>query len=265
MKNLNKRIASAVAVAGVVAGGVLGGGVAYADNGDAPDEDSVKCQTLGWIGDSTSVTLLNGTGGTLTEQRQSFDVGSGDSIVDSAFADKAPSVKHITADFASARTLHERVEDTPNGVEALNSLVDDVDCVVMVMGTNDGVRVATGSKVSSADRISQALAAAQGKPVFWVTPVIAKGAKLPNFTPESAREFTASVHDAGEEVMQEGDSPLNIIDMTSETKDNWFTDGVHYNTEADQERAGIIAQRVEEYNNDSGDERTTIESGEYAG
>lgn len=258
MKNLTKNLT--IIAAGAVVAGALGTGVAHAE--DSPGEgESVRCGTLGWVGDSTSIGLMSGQANSTAEQVESFDIGNSESPVNSAFADKAPSVKHITANFAGGRSLVEELDGTPNGVKAIESLVDEVDCVVIAMGTNDGANIAVGSQEDEASRIASALSAAQGKPVFWLTPVISPNAAVNGYTPESAEKFTASVHDSGKEIMREGDSPLSIIDLSDKTEDDWFTDGIHYTTEADQHRAEAVAEAVEDFNHPESDDTDSAEIG----
>lgn len=141
---------------------------------------ATNCETIGWITDSTGQTLHQEGVGELSTKTQTTPFPK---------AMSEAGVKTIHYDVQGGRSLHERVNNKPNGIEAMKSMGTKPDCFVMTMGTNDAANVRGGSNFSVQKRITEVMDTAGNKPVYWMSPVMTSptvthyfGADADNFT-----------------------------------------------------------------------------------
>lgn len=190
-------------------------------------EKSPTCTTMGVVGDSTGITLIDENDSTVSTQE--------DFPLTNALRDK--DVQTIRYDILGGRSFYEGNEGT-NGIDALERInKDNPDCYTIIMGTNDAANIAVGSNYSSWRRIKDVLDNTGDKPVYWASPVIASFANVNGYGSEIADDFTDNLRkqkpdDGGKRTPW--DSRLHLIDMRKYLGkhgdvDSFFVeDGIHY-------------------------------------
>lgn len=193
-----------------------------------------KCKSVGWVADSTGIFLLHEDSG--ENGAGEADTDKNDGPMFTAF--KGAGVETVNYDVYGGRSFIEGNAGT-NGMDALER-IGDQDCYVITMGTNDAANEATGSGVDAKTRIEKVLSKVGDKPVYWMSPVIAKKASVNGYGPEAADKFTNALKD----VAKDHDN-LHVIDMKANMErdagknglpsntEDWFgEDGIHYPTGA---------------------------------
>lgn len=185
------------------------------------------CTTLGVVGDSTGVLLSSQADNSFTPGKSGFPL---DSLATSG-------VRDVEYDVLGGRSFVEGTAGT-NGISAMQRINDrsDPDCWLMIMGTNDAANIAVGSGVGAAERINRVMANADGKPVYWASPVIASFATVNGYTDGYTDDFTAALKRYATK-----NNKLHVIDSKAaysnaagknglpSTVDGFFEpDGIHY-------------------------------------
>lgn len=223
-----------VALTAAAAGLLLApAGAAFAQQAPPEPPGPASCKNVALVTDSLGVNLHPKGTGVINKGAEVT------SALTKSLAN-APSVESVTYDILPARSMHEKVADGTNGVEALqaiNAKNKDIDCYVMQMGTNDAANIAVGSNFTAEQRIDAALKNTNPKArVIWVAPMVAAKATVQGYTPEGTQKFATALQEA-----EKKENRLTVLDLPAEAKkaagkdglpanvDDFFVDdGIHY-------------------------------------
>ncbi|MDF3284990.1 SGNH/GDSL hydrolase family protein [Gordonia sp. N1V] len=225
------RIGIATAAAGAVCAGAAAG-IAWADPTDTPAAAPTggACRTVGYVGDSTSVGMVDPQFIPDESQRLEPQLRS------------VAGVQRAIIDVASGRALVERTSTASPGLEALETInQQNPDCFVVALGTNDAAAVAGGASVNAAQRIEKVMAIAGGRPVLWPTVKTTDAARShTGFAPEAMTAFDQAL-DAAKATYPN----LTVFDWAAQASDSLFyPDGIHYTPAGTTERVTKFAEAL---------------------
>ncbi|WP_168929539.1 acyltransferase family protein [Nocardioides sp. GY 10113] len=213
--------AAARAAGGWPAGGSEGGA------GDGGGADRTACRSVVYIGESTSLGL-----------------------VDPAYLPRSASrlparlqrvgVTDLDTDILGARSIVERWHDQPNAQDAVAARgdVDDDTCWVVAMGTNDAANLAVGGVYSARQRVDLLMEEIGDHPVLWLTvrSQLRSGPYADAHMVAFDRELVGAC---------ERHPTLRLYDWRAEVRPEWFVaDGVHFTSEGYRQRARRIASAL---------------------
>lgn len=234
--------------------------------GPAPEPAAKSCDTVAWVTDSTGINLHKEGKGTVDLTTTKEDTPMVNALRDIAKA------KTLEFDVLGARSLNERVNNQPNGIEALQEIMDrtkgKVDCVLLHMGTNDAANVVVGSGMSAEERIKAVRAVAPKAHFYWVAPELSGTSTVNGYTTEGVDVFNKALKKAAlTNDAPKGDPEaatehtLTVLDQKAlfaenANKDgnpaNFFEpDGIHFPASVAKFRADSAAKMIAATNGDA--------------
>lgn len=204
-------------------------GCAVSSNSTSSDDESSSedFKNVGWIGDSTAVSMHTDGDG---ELKLNDDTGS-DGPAPEMFKDNG--IEELYYDISVGKSFSNGGLKAMDGVGKGNS----IDAYLITMGTNDSVGLS--SKDDAVEIIEKVMDKADGAKVIWMAPVVASNTDNDSLDQEKTDMFKEGL----DEVAGDNDN-LKVIDMKSKMEkaggtdglstnlDDWFGgDGTHYNGE----------------------------------
>lgn len=209
----------------------VGNGQAHADDfsafGSGLSGLHTKCESINWVGDSTSVLMLHDGNGTV-------DTSSDDSPLGKALA--ATGVKTIHYDIAVGRSVTTPGNGSSTGEQAMQALASSNgsrNCDVYAGGTNDAAMLS--SQDDAATRIRQIAGTGRTIPLVITTVAVAAGGSNTGLTNDKTAMWNAAVKQL---------LPAhNVIDWSAKVSPGDFAgDGMHYTNEGSAKRAELSAR-----------------------
>lgn len=203
-----------------------------------PENIGGTCKTIGWVGDSTSIFLIEEGKG---------EVSPGEYLSDTPLAKELfnKGIQKIFYDISGGRSAVEKLPGQLNAVEAMNGL-PEADCYVAAIGTNDGANISVGygtdieaGSYIMDQRYAQLKTAAHGKPLFAMT-VKMLDSNVSGYTPAASELVNKSI-------FRNFNNNLIIDWATFATTDTFAGDGIHYTYEGSEKRAAVAAYKISKY------------------
>jgi len=198
--------------------------VVETDDGKLP---LTSCESVAYIGDSTSVGLMSTDYLPDPEDR-----------LDAQFTRVGVPTQKF--DISGARSIYERVDGAPNAEEAAQAIKDAGfdGCWVFGMGTNDTANQFVGSTIDSADRIGRMMAVVGDEPALWIN--VRTLETTGPYAEVNMEEWNSALEDACQSYPN-----MRIWDWSSKVKDEWFIDdGIHFTSDGYTVRARGIANAL---------------------
>lgn len=203
-----------------------------------PENIGGTCKTIGWVGDSTSIFLIEEGKG---------EVSPGGYLSDTPLAKELfnKGIQKIFYDISGGRSAVEKLPGQLNAVEAMNGL-PEADCYVAAIGTNDGANISVGygpdveaGSYIMDQRYAQLKTAAHGKPLFAMT-VKMLDSNVSGYTPAASELVNKSI-------FRNFNNNLIIDWAPFATTDTFAGDGIHYTYEGSEKRAAVAAYKISKY------------------
>lgn len=190
-----------------------------------------KCRNVNWVGDSTSIAMIEEGSGTVTPGNN--DLAS-KPLSKALFA---TGVESISYDISGGRSAIEKINNKPSAVEALEALMKSnpkADCNVAAIGTNDAANIEVGSNYGAAERLTRLLKVSGKTPLLVTTAAISDSA--------TASGYTSATTKAWNDVIRRLPAS-NVIDWAEHVKDDYFyPDGIHFNEDGTFARSELAAR-----------------------
>ncbi|HEX5849150.1 MAG TPA: acyltransferase family protein, partial [Rubrobacter sp.] len=189
--------------------------------GDAASKNSTSCESVAYIGDSTSEGMVLPNYLPNPKQR-----------LDAQYA-RVGATKQFF-EISGARSIVETLSTTQaSGLELVKQLNAEgfEGCWVIGLGTNDAANVYVGSAVALQPRVDQMMKLMGDQPVLWVTvrSLVTSGP----YADENMQKWNQTL-----EANCDKYPNLRVFDWASLTRDDWFIeDGTHYTSEGYRHRA----------------------------
>ncbi|MCF8570858.1 SGNH/GDSL hydrolase family protein [Gordonia sp. HY002] len=196
-----------------------------------------------------------GTPNTPTTERrtsctQVTQIGDSTSVgVDSASKVAAPAdrltaqyervgVKNVTLDAGGGRSIVEKVDGEPNGLDAVDTALarGDRGCWVIALGINDAANIAKGSKVTADERIDRMMKKLTDQNVLWPT-VMTNDPSNSAYAKKNMTAFNDALERAADRYPN-----LKVYDFAAEAQPTWYADdGIHFNATGATQRNRLFA------------------------
>jgi hypothetical protein len=194
------------------------------------DPDRTACAAVAYIGDSTSLGLIDPEYLPNPKLR-----------LDARFTEEGVVTQKF--DIAGARSIVETVPGVINGRDAAQAIRDTgfTGCWVLGLGTNESANVALGSTYTIDYRIQQMMDVIGDEPVMWINTktIVADGGPYDN-------QNTAPWNDGLLAACPRYPN-MRVYDWVDTVRDNWYIDdGIHYTTYGYAQRSRMIAEALRE-------------------
>jgi hypothetical protein len=111
-------------------------------------------------------------------------------------------------------------------------------CWVLALGTDDTANVYMGSQVGRMDRIEQMMSVVGNQPVLWVN--VKSLLESGSYSEANMELWNSSLLQACASYPN-----MRVFDWASMANDSWFiSDGIHYTSEGDAQRARLTADSL---------------------
>ncbi len=197
-------------------------------SGDAASKNSTSCESVAYIGDSTSEGMVLPNYLPNPKQR-----------LDAQYA-RVGATKQFF-EISGARSIVETLSTTQaSGLELVKQLNAEgfEGCWVIGLGTNDAANVYVGSAVALQPRVDQMMKLMGDQPVLWVTvrSLVTSGP----YAEENMEKWNQTL-----EANCDKYPNMRVFDWASRTRDDWFIeDGTHYTSEGYRHRARLTANAL---------------------
>jgi peptidoglycan/LPS O-acetylase OafA/YrhL len=213
--------------------GEMNGALTVSVDQSAPpvtDPDRTACAAVAYIGDSTSLGLIDPEYLPNPKLR-----------LDARFTEEGVVTQKF--DIAGARSIVETVPGVINGRDAAQAIRDTgfTGCWVLGLGTNESANVALGSTYTIDYRIQQMMDVIGDEPVMWINTktIVADGGPYDN-------QNTAPWNDGLLAACPRYPN-MRVYDWVDTVRDNWYIDdGIHYTTYGYAQRSRMIAEALRE-------------------
>ena len=190
-----------------------------------------KCRNVNWVGDSTSIAMIEEGSGTVTPGNNDLATKP---LSKALFA---TGVESITYDISGGRSAIEKINNKPSAVEALEALMKSnpkADCNVAAIGTNDAANIEVGSNYGAAERLTRLLKVSGKTPLLVTTAAISDSATASGYTSATTKEWNDVIRRL---------PASNVIDWAEHVKDEYFyPDGIHFNEDGTFARSELAAR-----------------------
>jgi len=192
---------------------------------DAASKNTSSCESVAYIGDSTSEGMVLPNYLPNAKQR-----------LDAQYARVGATEQFF--EISGARSIVETLSTTQaSGLDLVRQLNAEgfEGCWVIGLGTNDAANVYVGSAVDLQPRVDQMMKLMGDQPVLWVTvrSLVTSGP----YAEENMEQWNQTLEDNCDKYQN-----MRIFDWASLTKDDWFIeDGTHYTSEGYRHRARLTA------------------------
>ena len=193
----------------------------------ASTDPLTSCEAVAYIGDSTSAGMV----------MPSFLPDPADRL-DAQYARVGATSQHL--EISPARSIVETLPDQANADEVARQLVTDGfrGCWVLALGTDDTANVYMGSQVERKDRIERMMSVIGNQPVLWVN--VKSLLESGSYSEANMELWNDTLAQACAKYPN-----IRVFDWASLANDSWFiSDGIHYTSEGNAQRARLSADSL---------------------